>query len=142
MFLFDSNVYIDAFNDPGFGEFFRSKHRELLSKLVLSAVVAHELLIGAKTPARQRDLVRGIIDPFRSRRRLHTPGFPTWEVAAEIDRRLRALGRYKASLAQRSFAYDILIAASARELGATIITRNVTDFALIAEVAPIKFASP
>lgn len=142
MFLLDSNIYIAAFTEPGFGAAFRLFHQSQLPQIVLSAVVAHELLVGARTPSRQRDLARGLLEPFRSRRRLHTPGFPTWELAADIDRRLRAVGGYEASLAQRSFGNDILIAATARELGATIITRNVGDFGLISQVLSLKYEAP
>ena len=142
MFLLDSNVYIAAFNEPGFGDSFRSFHRSQLARVVLSAVVAHELLVGARSPDRQRDLKKGLLEPFRARRRLHVPGFGTWELAAEIDRRLRALGGYDSSLAQRSFANDILIAATARELGAIVITRNLDDFARIGKVLPLKYAAP
>lgn len=142
MFLLDSNIYIAAFNDPGFGASFRHFHRAQLPRIVLSAVVAHELLVGARTPDRQRDLARGLLEPFRSRRRLHVPSFATWELAAEIDRRLRALGGYESSLTQRSFANDMLLAATARELGATLITRNLGDFARIGKVLPLKYASP
>jgi predicted nucleic acid-binding protein len=142
VFLLDSNIYIAAFNDPGFGASFRHFHRAQLPRIVLSAVVAHELLVGARTPDRQRDLARGLLEPFRSRRRLHVPSFATWELAAEIDRRLRALGGYESSLTQRSFANDMLLAATARELGATLITRNLGDFARIGKVLPLKYASP
>jgi predicted nucleic acid-binding protein len=37
---------------------------------------------------------------------------------------------------------DILIAASAREVGATIITENTTDFALIGRHVDIAFVTP
>ncbi len=142
MFLLDSNVYIAAFTEADFGESLRQFHHGQLPQIVLSAVVVHELLVGANTPGRQRDLTRGLIEPFRTRRRLHTPGFSTWQLAAEIDWRLRVLGHYAASLAQRSFAHDILIAATARELGATVITRNVADFKLISRVVPFTYAAP
>jgi predicted nucleic acid-binding protein len=45
-------------------------------------------------------------------------------------------------LAQRSFTNDILLAATTRELGATLITQNLTDFELIAEHLPIKISPP
>ncbi|MES2305620.1 MAG: type II toxin-antitoxin system VapC family toxin [Gemmatimonadota bacterium] len=142
MLLLDSNIYIAAFNDSAFGRSFREFHRAQLPQLLLSAVVAHELLVGARTPRKLRDLTRGLLEPFRTRRRLHTPGYSTWQLAAGIDRRLRISGKYAASLAQRSFANDLLIAATARELGATIVTSNLSDFRLIADVVPIKFVAP
>lgn len=142
MFLLDTNVYIGGFNDPDFADSFLAFHQRTLPRLILSAVVAHELLVGARTPDRRRALERGLLEPFRTRGRIHVPGLSTWELAADIDRRLRDLGSYSSSLAQRGFGNDILIAASAREIGATIITRNRADFALIGRVTPIRFESP
>jgi predicted nucleic acid-binding protein len=45
--LIDSNVYVHAFRDPTFGESLRQFHQEHLPHLVLSAIVVHELLVGA-----------------------------------------------------------------------------------------------
>lgn len=142
MFLLDSNVYIAGFNDAAFAVGFRAFHRSYLPRIVLSAVVVHELLVGARDRRRERMLRRAIIEPFQARRRLHVPGSRVWEVAAELDRRLRALGGFEASLARRSFANDLLIAASAREIGATIVTQDLTDFALLRRVIDIRFEAP
>ena len=140
--LLDSNVYIAGFNDPEFGEAFRAFHQKNLPRLVLSAVVAHELLVGARDRRRIDALERGLIEPFRTRRRIHVPTLATWNLAAGIDRGLRELGSYDGSLAQRSFANDLLIAATARELGAMLVTRNLGDFELIQRVVPIHFQPP
>jgi predicted nucleic acid-binding protein len=142
MFLLDTNVYIDAFNDPAFGAEFRRFHQANLPRLVLSAVVAHEILVGANDANRLRALERGLLEPFRSRRRLHVPSMRTWELAAEIDRGLRRLGGFAGSLGTRAFANDMLIAATARELGATIVTRSLSDFRVIARVMPVRFEPP
>jgi predicted nucleic acid-binding protein len=142
MFLLDSNVYIHAFNNASFGDEFHDFHRRHLPRIILSVVVVHELLIGALTPARERSLRRGLIDPFKMRRRIHTPTQRTWELAATVDRRLRHMKRFKSSLSQRSFFNDILIAASARDLGATILTENEKDFSTIAEALDIRFSKP
>ena len=142
MILLDTNVYIAAYNDATFGAGFQVFHRAHLPRLALSAVVAHELLVGAKSPSRRRDLIRGLIEPFRTRGRVHVPTMATWELAAELDRRLRDLGSYAGSLVQRSFANDLLLGATVRELGAVFITRNVADFEIIAKVVPLKLASP
>jgi predicted nucleic acid-binding protein len=142
MFLLDSNVYIAAFGDRSFGATFEQFHRARLGQIVLSAVVIHELQVGARSPGRLRDLRRGLIEPFRTRRRIHVPGLPTWELASETDRHLRRLGGYEGSLQQRSFANDLLLAATARELGAVLVTRNLADFEIIAQVLPFHFAAP
>lgn len=142
MYLLDSNVYIRGFNDSKFGEELREFHGNYLPQVTLSIVVVHELLVGATTAAKERSLRRGLIDPFKVRRRIHLPNQRTWELSATVDRRLRRLKRFNAILAKRSFFNDILIAATARDLGATIITENQRDFAIIGQVLDIKFSLP
>ena len=138
--LIDSNIYIHGFRDPAFGETLRRFHQKHLPRLVLSAVVVHELLVGAANAAKERSLRRGLVEPFRVRQRLHVPGRQTWEMAAAVDHRLRKGKNVESKLQTRSFANDILIAASARELGAIILTENSEDFSIIASVLDIQFA--
>jgi predicted nucleic acid-binding protein len=90
----------------------------------------------------ERRLKRGLLEPFRSRGRVHVPTLSTWQLAADVDRRLRKLRASEGSLRQRSFSNDILIAASARQLGATIVTENTADFDIIARVLDVKRAPP
>ena len=70
------------------------------------------------------------------------PTRQTWEMAANIDRRLRKRIGLQSKLKTRSFAHDILIAASAREMGAIIVTENSADFGMIASVLDIRFTQP
>jgi predicted nucleic acid-binding protein len=142
LYLVDSNVYIRGFRDQTFGLHLQEFHRRHLPRLVLSAVVAAELLVGAQRPERERTLRRALIDPFRSRRRLLTPTWSTWDLTARIDQSLRKRPANRARLEQRSFVHDMLIAASAREVGATIITDNIADFAVIARHVDIAFVQP
>ena len=55
---------------------------------------------------------------------------------------LNASSNVESKLQTRSFANDILIAASARELGAIILTENSADFSIIASVLNIRFTQP
>jgi predicted nucleic acid-binding protein len=142
MFILDSNVYIESFNNSSFAPGFRDFHQSHLPRIILSAVVLSELLVGVNSRARERALHRTLIEPFRRRGRILVPTLQTWETASAVDRRLRALGSFESSLAQRGFFNDILIAASAREIGATVITKNLADFALIARVLDLRFTSP
>ena len=140
--LIDSNVYIHAFRDLVFGETLRQFHQKHLPQLVFSVVVAHELLVGAASTTRERSLRRGLIEPFRTRQRLHVPTRQTWEMAANVDLRLRKRINLESKLQTRGFANDVLIAASARELGAVILTENSADFSIIAAVLDIRFTQP
>ena len=142
MFIIDSNVYIDGFNNLAFGLELQHFHRHNLPRLILSTVVAHELLIGAITAKQEHALRRGLFLPFQARRRIHTPSSRTWDLAASVDRRLRRKRTYQERLSQRSFFNDILISASARDLGATIITNKEKDFSVIAMVLDVRFKKP
>ena len=142
MYLLDSNLYIRAFTEAGFGQELRDFHRANLPRLVLSAVVASELLVAAASVASERALRRGLLEPFRARRRLHTPLWSTWEIATAIDRRMRRSPAMRTRLRHRSFFHDILIAASARELGATVVTLETADFGLITRFVDVTCVGP
>jgi predicted nucleic acid-binding protein len=142
VYLLDSNVYIRAFRELAFGRELQEFHQRELSRLVVSAVVALEVLVGAQSARRERAVHRTLVEPFRARRRFVVPGWNTWVWATAIDRRLRARPTVRGRLAERSFFQDILIAASARELGATIVTFNTADFALIGRHMDITFVEP
>ena len=142
LYLVDSNVYIRAFREIEFGLELQAFHRGNLARLVMSAVVATELMIGAQKPDRQRALRRTLIEPFQARRRLITPMWSTWELVAQIDRGIRRQPARRTRLVQRSFLHDMLIAASAREVGATIVTENAADFELIGHHVDIAFVPP
>ena len=142
LYLIDSNVYIRAFREAAFGSALQAFHRVSLPRLVVSAVVAVELLVGAQKPDRERAVLRTLVEPFRARRRLITPTWSTWALAAKIDQRIRRQSANRTRLEHRSFMQDILIAASAREVGATIITENTTDFTLIGRYVDIAFVPP
>ena len=142
MFLLDSNVYIRGIREATFNTQIEGFYRAHLSSVLMSAVVASELLVGARTPLISRTLTRTFVDPFVARRRFLVPGWSTWEWATKIDRGIRKQGKHGAALGQRSFFHDILIAASAREAGATIVTFNTADFALIAQHVDIDVVEP
>lgn len=142
MYLLDSNVYIRAFREADFGQQLQEFHRAHLPRLVVSAVVVSELLVGVKAPDRARALRRTLVEPFRTRKRFLTPGWATWERATEIDRGIREARVHREKLGTRSFFHDILIAATAREMGATIVTFNSVDFALISQFVDIDVVEP
>ena len=66
----------------------------------------------------------------------------TWHLVARVDRALRRRPANRSRLEQRAFLDDMLIAATARELGATVITDNIADFTLIARHLEFAFVQP
>jgi predicted nucleic acid-binding protein len=137
-YVVDTNLYIRAFREAGFGEQFRAWHARTIARLAMSAVVLHELLVGARDERRQRLLEDAYAVEFRRRGRLIVPSEAVWKRAADADRELRLESRYGEKLTQRSFANDLLIALSCREIGAVVVTANADDFELIRRITGVR----
>lgn len=126
--LLDTSVYIENFRTGRFtGNLLRFPWI-----VRCSAVVLHELRRGARTPLELRfvtDLVR--------RFKIVTPSERHWFRSAEI---LSSIGKRKgySSRKLREMAFDALIALSAREIGATLITLNREDFEEIRKLEAFK----
>jgi predicted nucleic acid-binding protein len=114
-------VYVETFRTGRFA------FQILRSPLIIrcSSVVLHELRRGARTRVEHQfvmDLAR--------RCRILTPTESHWMEAAEVLGILRKREHYDATKI-RELAFDVLIALSARSIGATLITCNETDFQII-----------
>ncbi len=119
--LLDTSVYIENFRT---GRFTATLLR---SPWIIrcSAVVLHELRRGARISQGLRfakELARKI--------RIITPTENHWFESAEILSRIRGKKGYEPNKL-RELAFDVLIALSARDIGATLITCNRQDFAEI-----------
>ena len=139
MYLLDTNVYIQALKHPDFALQFDAFQQAALPKLWVSAVVAFEVVVGAQDQAGADNMERWMLRPFRSRKRMVTPDAGTWALVAQMDREIRKLGGYTQKLVQRSFLNDMLIGATCRQLGATLITANLKDYALIDSVVALRY---
>jgi predicted nucleic acid-binding protein len=128
LLVVDTDVYIDYFND--------GQHEEVLmqSRTVkyMSAVVLMELLAGTTSP-RERRLVRGVETGFRRRRRLLAPSSAVFADAGDVLRRLRTERGFPLS-SSNTIVNDVLIALSARSIGATVVTQNERHYRAIQAV--------
>jgi predicted nucleic acid-binding protein len=119
--ILDTSVYIENFRTGRFSlELLRS------SWIVrCSAVVLHELRRGARA-----DLELQFVSDLAKKVRIITPTERHWIESGEI---LSLIGKKRGfdPVKMRELAFDILIALSAREIGATLITCNRRDFAEI-----------
>lgn len=139
IYLVDTNLYIRAFREAKFGQRFRDWHRQMIARLAMSIVVFHELLVGATDTRRRYPLERTYLAEFRRHGRLLVPSESVWTRAADADRKIRDKGSFKDKLEQRSFANDLLIALTCREIGGVLVTSNVDDFGLIHEITGVRF---
>lgn len=119
--ILDTSVYIENFRSGRFTlDLLRSPWI-----VRCSAVVLHELRRGARTALELR-----FVADLAKRIRLVTPTERHWLESAEILSRMgRKSGYGPARL--RELAFDILIALSARDIGAALITCNRKDFSEI-----------
>jgi predicted nucleic acid-binding protein len=141
-YALDTNIFIDGFRtEDAQAEVFAFLKRAL-PFTYLSAVVMQELAAGARTTDAARDLQQRVFEPFERRRRVFAPSG-----AAFV-----ASGRALAAVASRegwqlvdenpSLLNDTLIAASCREQGITLVTKD-GDFARIAPfVKGFRSAAP
>ncbi len=141
-YVLDTNVFIDAMRDRGKAEELEAFSSAFLPFLHLHAVVAQELLAGAVTPRWRREIEAALIDPFERRGRVVVPSLAAWKRSGEIVSELVARKSLTAGGVPRSFLNDALLAASCREQGLTLVTRNRSDFALIATLEPVDWTEP
>lgn len=119
--LLDTSVYFEEFRT---GRFTATLLR---SPWIIrcSAVVLHELRRGSRIPQELR-----FANELASKIRIITPTENHWIESAEILSRIRGKKGYEPNKL-RELAFDVLIALSARDIGATLITCNRQDFAEI-----------
>ena len=140
--MLDTNCFIDAARVPAAASAFAEFCASTAPNLYLSTVVAAELRAGAGNIRSRRTLEREVLAPYIRRGRILNPSAAAWT----------GLGKTLASLVERdglvlrevrrSFVFDILVACSCREAGATLISANIADLSRIARIVPFKFAAP
>jgi predicted nucleic acid-binding protein len=128
--VFDTSVYIALLRDPAFASELRPRYARDVPRIRFSSVVVQELLAGART-FRQRRQVAELWAPFERTRRIVTPTHGVWREAGEILAKIAVMTPGLRSKLSRGFVNDVLIALSARSIGAAVVTRNAEDFRLI-----------
>ena len=116
--VYDSSVYVENFRTGRFT-------LQMLQTTWIprcSAVVLHELLRGARTAMEER-FVRDLL----RRSRVITPTITNWIEAAEVLAAIRKREHYDVRRV-RDLAFDLLIALTARSIGAAVVTCDEADF--------------
>ena len=124
--LLDTAIYIENFRSGRFT--FRLLQAPFIIRC--SSVVLHELLRGARTATERK-----FVFELSRQCQVLTPTEQQWLKAAEILNRLRRREHYEAAKV-RELAFDVLIALSARSIGASVITTNHADFQTIQREVP------
>lgn len=141
-YILDTNVYIRAFRNPAVQEDLQRFGERYLAITHLSSVVFHELLRGATTPAMAKELAADLARPFVRTKRLVVPSHRAWTRAAEVIAQLTRYDGLDRGNVPAGFLNDVLIAASCRENGLTLITENERDFRRIQKRLKFEFVTP
>jgi predicted nucleic acid-binding protein len=126
--LFDTNVYVAALREGVRGAAF-ARIRESAPRTFLASVVSAELRAGAVDQT-GRSVVLELIDRFERLGRVVTPEARSWSLAGDV---LGDIRRHEPGMRDRIARLwnDALIALSARQIGASVVTGNVGDFELL-----------
>lgn len=141
-YTLDTNIFVGGFRNEQAQAEVLAFFKRSLPFTYLNAVVMQELAAGARTAEAARDVQQGVFKPFERRRRVFAPS-----AAAFIES-----GRVLAAVAKRegwqlldenpSLLNDALIAASCREQGVTLITKD-GDFRRLAPfIKGFRYAAP
>lgn len=128
--LVDTNIWIDWINQGSYEEI-------LLTKGVikyLSAIVVMELYAGAHK-LNDRRQVDQLVLPFQRTQRIINPTIENYQEAGRIMAKLKERDGFQVKKAV-GLSHDILIALTARAIGATVLTANRHDFQKIQSLLP------
>jgi len=132
--LLDTNVYLFALKSDRATEFFERHFLPQVFRTHLSSVVVEELYAGALDSAAIR-LVERHVGALERAGRVVTPTFSDWKEAGKLIARITRNEPGRKSRVQRMLN-DILLALSARRIGAELVTFNRSDFQLIRRHRP------
>ena len=141
-YALDTNVFIAAFRDAADNEALQRFRTAYAPFEHLSAVVVQELRTGATTPQATRMLQRNVFEPFERRGRTFAPSYDAWKTAGRALAGLVAEGGLDFATMKKTLIIDALLAASCREAGVMLVTRNLRDFERLARHIPFRFAAP
>jgi predicted nucleic acid-binding protein len=141
-YTLDADLYIRAFRDSGANAALRLFHTAFAPFEYLSAVVVQELRAGAQAADAADDLERHLFGPFERSGRILAPSYGAWKRAGAVLAALARTEGLELARISKGFANDVLLAATCREAGVTLVTENRRDFERIARVAPFDFVDP
>lgn len=141
-FVLDTNCFVDASRTDDEAAAFAEFCARAAPALYLSTVVAAELRAGAGSARDRRTLERQVLSPYLRRGRVLNPSPAAWDALGTTLAALVEQDGLVLREVRRSFVFDILIARSCREIGATLVSRNSTDLSRIAKVFSFDFVTP
>jgi predicted nucleic acid-binding protein len=141
-FALDTNLYIRAIREDEAAADLQSFYSTFAPVMYLSSIVLHELLVGATSVAKSREIREAVAEPFRRTRRVFTPSADAWETAADAIAAMARREKRELRSLPKSLVNDYLLAASCRESGLVLVTHNRAGFQEIRRYIKVQFTSP
>jgi predicted nucleic acid-binding protein len=136
IYTLDTNVLVDALQQPAELDRLKAFLAWALPSTVLSSIVAAELTAGARTDKARRALDELFLDAFDRRGRVLAPSASAWRRTGVV---LGKLGPVGLSASRQN---DALLAVQARASGWTLVTRDRDFERLRPFVTGLKFRAP
>jgi len=129
--ILDTNIYIDIIKSGELEIFYQQRYL-----IYLPAIVLMELKAGAHSKE-AIDTINDLRDYFKRKNRIIEPTRDDFDLAGEILAKLQSEKGYDLKKTY-SLANDVLIALTARKIGAEVATQNKTDFEAIKEIKDFR----
>lgn len=136
IYTLDTNVVVDALRQPQELDRLKAFLSWALPSMVLSGVVASELMAGARTDQARRVLSDAVLAPFDRRGRVAAPSVAAWRRVGLLFAQSGATGL------TASRQNDALLAAQARETGWIIVTRDQDFQELRRAINGVRIVAP
>jgi predicted nucleic acid-binding protein len=141
-YALDTNIFIDGFrSEDAQADVFAFLNRAL-PFTYLSAVVMQELAAGARTVDAAREVQRGVFEPFERRQRVFAPSSAAFAESGRVVAAIAGRERWRKLDEKPSLLNDALIAASCRERGITLITKDGDFKRLASLVKGFRYVPP
>ena len=141
-FVLDTNCFIAASAGARDETEFEAFIQLAAPGLYLSSVVAAELRASTLSKRDLRTLETSVLRPYKKRGRVVAPSAASWETLGRTLAWLVETEGLVLRTTPKSFIFDILIAHSCRELGATLISGNLRDLQRIRRFFSFEFSAP
>lgn len=141
-YALDTQLFINAFRNPAANEALQGFHHAFAPFEYLSVVVAQELRAGVKRERDRQALERSVLDVFERAGRAFGPSAHAWHRSGDILSEMARKEGQEIGRVSKSFANDVLLALSCREMGCVLVTDNARDFQRIRRYVPFDFVKP
>ncbi len=135
--VLDSSVYIPFINEGVMHPVLEVE--QMIPLFYMSVVVVEELYAGA-LDKNSLKLIDRLFNTFKNTDRLIVPDAADWQKTGKVVSKLGQKYGFEKQFLSR-ITHDILIALSARRIGAFVVTHNTKDFLRIKEFMDFKLYS-